>query len=412
MNQQSVHNPDRYMIDLRQIISQGKKRIGILVGAGAPVSVRVDEQGKLADDGSPLIPDVAALTKFVLEQLEEGDKAVIEKLLPELDSEPNIETILTQIRRLSQAIGSAQVHGIDGQGYHDIAGTVCEKIGERVATILPEEQNPYTELVSWIGGTQREHPVEIFTPNYDLLLEEAFERAQLPYFDGFSGSHKPFFDPTTVTENSLPARWSRLWKIHGSLGWEIENNTVIRTGERKATHLIYPDHLKYDQISRQPYSALFERLREFLTTPDSLLLCTGFSFFDAHISAVIDEALAANTHTAVLAFQFKKLEDEPYAVKIATRRPNMSVYGNDGAVISGISGRWKVGDPPSDEWIRIRETFWDASKNDGSGAFVLGDFARLTRFFAQSHATDFSSRQVEVIDVEEQSDDEVDDVKP
>lgn len=33
----SVHNPDQYMASLRQIIAQGRKRIGLLVGAGAPV---------------------------------------------------------------------------------------------------------------------------------------------------------------------------------------------------------------------------------------------------------------------------------------------------------------------------------------------------------------------------------------
>lgn len=41
----SVHNPDRYMADLRQVLSQGRKRIGLLVGAGAPLSIKVDADG-------------------------------------------------------------------------------------------------------------------------------------------------------------------------------------------------------------------------------------------------------------------------------------------------------------------------------------------------------------------------------
>ena len=184
---------------------------------------------------------------------------------------------------------------MDGVGYNAMAERICQKIGCIVASPLPKSPNPYTDLVSWIGGTHRDHPVEIFTPNYDLLLEEAFERTRLPYFDGFTGAHKPFFDPTSISDDTLPPRWSRLWKIHGSLGWHASGDVVIRTGSREATALIYPDHLKYDQITRQPYSALFERLRTFLMTPDSLLLCTGFSFLDAQITAVLDEALAANT---------------------------------------------------------------------------------------------------------------------
>lgn len=387
MTDTTLHNPDRFMVDLRQILSQGKKRIGMLLGAGAPVSVRVNAEGKLDPGGDPLIPDVARLTEIVVGDLVPEDRGVIDKLLPELGDDPNIETILTRVRRLSQAIGAAEVHGLNGTAYEGLAQRICEKIGAIVASPLPVEPNAFTELISWIGGTQRDHPIEIFTPNYDLLLEEAFERARLPYFDGFTGSHKPFFDPTSISEDSLPSRWSRIWKIHGSLGWEVKPDAIIRTGSRRATQLIYPDHLKYEQIARQPYSALFERLRDFLTTPDTILICSGFSFFDAHISAVLDEALSANTHTAVLAFQFKPLEHEELAVKLALRRPNLSVYARDGAVIFGVRGKWKLGEPPTEEWKSIRRTFWQTDA-DCESQFVLGDFARLARFFALAQATD------------------------
>lgn len=384
------------MVDLRQILSQGRKRIGLLVGAGAPVSIRLNDDGKLAPVGSPLIPDVAGLTIKVLEELVAKDRLVIDALLPELGVNPNIETILTRIRRLSQAIGKAEVHGLDGEGHRSLAERICQSIGKFVAAPLPEGPCAYTELVSWIGGTHRDHPVEIFTPNYDLLLEEAFERAKRPYFDGFTGAHRPFFDPTSISDDQISARWSRLWKIHGSLGWDIHGDSVIRTGNRDATSLIFPDHLKYDQIARQPYSALFDRLRSFLTTPDSLLICTGFSFFDAHITSVIEEALAANAHTAVLAFQYKAIEEENLAVQVALRRPNLSVYASDGAVIFGVPGRWQPGKPPTEEWATIRNTFWNnASESKGSGRFILGDFAKLSRFFASSQAFELKTEKTD-----------------
>jgi hypothetical protein len=52
----SVHNPDRVMADLRQILSRGRKRIGLLIGAGAPLSVRIDDTARIHPDGKPLIP--------------------------------------------------------------------------------------------------------------------------------------------------------------------------------------------------------------------------------------------------------------------------------------------------------------------------------------------------------------------
>lgn len=410
MTKTTIHNPDRYMGDLRQILSQGRKRIGLLIGAGAPVAVKVSPEGKLQQDGKALIPDVASLTTIVIESLKSSDKVAIETLLPELGETPNIETILTRIRRLSEAIGSAEVHGLNADDYNLLAERVCDKIGEIVAPSLPEGLNPFTELVSWIGGTHREYPIEIFTPNYDLLIEEAFERARIPYFDGFSGTHKPFFDPASISDDQLPARWSRVWKIHGSLGWEVNEDTVIRTGKRNATKLIFPDHLKYDQISRQPYSALFERLREFLNTPDSILLCTGFSFFDAHITAVLDEALAANPHTAIFAFQFSNLNEESPAVKLAIRRPNLSVYARDGAVIFGAQGKWQPGQPSSDEWTNIRNTFWHFGSADIPGNFLLGDFAKFARFLALAQASEFGQESDATAEAHAVKGDEISDI--
>jgi hypothetical protein len=389
---QTIHNPDRYMVDLRQIMSQGRKRIGLFIGAGAPTSIRVDDNGKMILGGAALIPDVAGLTSFILEKLEEKDRAVIDAIKTKLGDSANIEAILTQVRRLAQAIGSEKIHGLDGKDYDQLGERICDLIGERVGTVLPDEDNPYSELVSWIAGTQREHPVEIFTPNYDLLLEEAFERARMPYFDGFTGAHKPFFDPVSISTDVLPKRWSRLWKMHGSLGWDVKGEMIVRTGARNATKLIYPDHLKYDEIRRLPYSALFERLREFLATPDSLLICSGFSFFDSHICAVLDEGLIANTHTAVFAFQYKTIAEEVSAVNFAKQHPNLSVYARDGAVISGLSGQWQPGQLPNDEWQEIRQTFWRNATTEKPAEFLLGDFAKLTRFFALIQAQQMRSQ--------------------
>ena len=383
MQNTTIHNPDLYMADLRQILSQGRKRIGILIGAGAPTAIRVDGENHLVEEGGyPLIPDVAGLTAAVEGALSQDDGAVIEALKQELTGLINIETILTQVRKLAQAIGSASVHGLDSTGYDAIAQRICEEIGKCVNVSLPQGPNPFSEVASWISGTRRTHSIEIFTPNYDLLIEEALERARTPYFDGFSGSYRPFFDAASVSTDVLPPRWTRLWKLHGSLGWSVTNDTVVRTGSREATELIYPDHLKYDQVTRQPYSALFERLRSFLTSPDTLLLCSGFSFLDAHICAVFDESMAANSHSAIFAFQYKALLEEAAVTSMASSRPNLSVYARDGAIINGVSGRWEPGQPPNEEWEAIRQTFWNPVSESNSGEFLLGDFAKLSRFLA------------------------------
>lgn len=388
----TFHNPDRFMSDLRQILSQGRKRIGLIVGAGAPMSLRVNKAGKLVSEGGrSLMPGVEALTSQSIEGLVGQQKIAVEAIRAELGVAANIESILTRIRLLQQALGLAQVHGLDSEGYKALGAEICKKIGEVVGAPLPKERNPYTELVSWVSGTLRTHAVEIFTTNYDLLFEEAFERSRASYFDGFTGGHLPFFDPVSVASDDLPSRWSRLWKLHGSLGWALEGDSVVRGRGRSASELVYPDHLKYELTQKQPYSALFERLRQFLLTPDSILLTTGFSFRDAHICAVLDEALAMNANASVMAFQYMPLASEEPACKLAYERPNLSVYASDGAVIGGVKGTWRPGDPPKN-WEDIRATFWGARKPGEKSTFLLGDFAMLTRFCALAQATDMSAQ--------------------
>jgi SIR2-like domain len=367
------------MGSLRQIIAQGRKRIGLLVGAGGPASISTSS-------GKPLIPAIDELTQIVLAALSGGYEATLNEIKTELKT-PNIENILSHVRTLASVIGTTQVHGLDSDGYKALSESICDEIGKIANQPLPDSVTPYSEIVAWISGTDREHAVEIFTTNYDLLFEQALERARAPYFDGFTGASEPFFDPSSVANDDLPPRWTRLWKLHGSLGWKSNSrNEVIRTGEPTASHLVFPEHLKYDQTQKAPYAALFDRLRAFLMLPDTLLVTVGFSFADAHISARIDECLSANASASVFAFQFRNLDQERWACDLASRRANMSVYSPDSAMINGIVAPWLPGDPPTRDWGPIRAVFWDSLPGAIAPAFVLGDFKKFARFFASSRS--------------------------
>lgn len=389
---ESVHNPDRYMSDLRQILSQDRKRIGLLVGAGAPLAIRVDAAGKLDPAGAALIPGVDDLTARVVAALAAPEKVAADAILSDLKAQlgsgkANVEALLSKVRLLESALGKLKLNNLDSEGYAALAKSICAEIGKIVSVSLPKQRCGFNELVTWISGTQRLRPVEIFTTNYDLLFEEAFEAAPAPYFDGFSGGHLPFFDPVTVASDDLPARWSRIWKLHGSLGWEADKGKVFRRGGKNSSELVYPDHLKYDLTQKQPYASLFERLKQFLLTPDTLLLTIGFSFRDSHICAVLEECLSMNSNMSVFSFQFLPIEKEDGATTIALNHPNMSVYAADGAVINSISGKWKLGDPPKN-WEHIRSSFWGSRKTGEPPVFLLGDFVSFSRFCALSLSPD------------------------
>ncbi|MNJ24442.1 hypothetical protein D3C77_188630 [compost metagenome] len=369
----SIHNPDTYMFDFRQLVTNGRKKIGILIGAGAPVSINVGPEGQY----EPLIPNIDGLTKHVKQSLTPQLLTIFEKL-EEGSNKKDLEKILSDVRTLADIIGEHQVHGSDSGGFRELELAICSKIKQVVSKSLPEGQNPYSELISWINGINRSHGVEIFTTNYDLLCEDALERSQTPFFDGFTGSRYAFFDPASISKNDLPPRWVRLWKLHGSIGWMMrQNGQVTRVPECEISNMVYPSHIKYSQTQAAPFSSLFERLKNFIMEPDSLLITTGFSFADAHISSKISECLSANPTSAVIAFQYKKILEESYAIDLAKRTPNLSVYCRDGAIINTIDAIWKTGELPSKNWDLVRKEYLNSK-----GEFILGDFKALARFLA------------------------------
>jgi hypothetical protein len=154
--------------------------------------------------------------------------------------------------------------------------------------------------------------------------------------------------------------------------------------------LVFPEHLKYDQTQKAPYAALFDRLRAFLMTPDTLLIASGFSFADAHVAARIDECLSANPSASVFAFQFRPLDQEAHACAIGGRRANMSVYSPDKAMINGIAAPWMPGELPTRDWGAIRATYWGSRQGDGAPLFLLGRFDQLARFFAASRTAQYT----------------------
>ena len=399
---ETIHNLDQYMSDLRQILAQGKKRIGILLGAGTPVSINVSKtEGK----HEPLIPAIAGLTDAVKKALSAENGKLIESIVKSLGEGANIEEILSKVRSLSTALkGSDQKIGDYNQKhFDDAAAAICKKIGEVVDCKLPSNETPYNRLAGWIGGTDREHAVEIFTSNYDLLMEEALETAKIPFFSGFSGFHEPFFDAASIASNDdLPARWARLWKLHGSLGWGVNANGELIAGKgRDASEMIYPDHLKYDHIQKLPYTALFDRLRKFLMTPDTLLLSCGFSYGDSHVSAVINEALAANPRRQRFAFLYQELDKEIPARELALKRPNFSAYGSDKAVISCVKGKWELGkNNDNKDWQNIRASFWGARNGGRNQLFTLGDFTAFANFFALSKSDQTYAAVTPMLNVE------------
>ena len=246
-----THDPIKQIKFLSQTLSNDKKPTAFFVSAGCPLGVNMPT-GKW-----PLIPAIKELSQFVNTKLSDASKAALKysSLIEELEKDgkdiENIELTLSFVRSLKEVASGNDVRGFSKIELEKIEEEICKKIAERINVDLPEKDTPYHKFAAWISSIDREKTIEIFTTNYDLLMEQALEETSVPYFDGFIGSKNSFFDLRALEENAIPKHWTRLWKLHGSLNWYQENSDVHRSTGNKIqdqdSHLIYPSHLKYEQ---------------------------------------------------------------------------------------------------------------------------------------------------------------------
>jgi hypothetical protein len=351
----------------------------------------------IREEGKPIIPDIAGITKAIHQSFEREPKLkkILDSIATQLNKDgipdPNIELILGHIRSLRVVAGKETVRGLSAEQLDLIDKAICEHIEQIVAKVHFNENSPYHHFANWINSIERENAINVFTTNYDLLLEEALESTKTPFFDGFSGVKNAFFDLQAVEEDAIPKRWVRLWKLHGSINWfQGENGNVFRSTVAPSdsiSRLIHPSHLKYDESRRMPFLVMIDRLRAFLKSPTSLLILNGYSFGDEHLNEVIVQGLQANPSSMAFAFLFGELENYEAAIRLASKRTNLTLVAFDGGVVGGIRANWstseQMGDLPlSDKWLVNVPKESDPKEIDHTelrfGDFdVLGEFLRV-----------------------------------
>lgn len=167
------------------------------------------------------------------------------------------------------------------------------------------------------GVYERRKPVNIFTTNYDTLLEDALALNKVSYWDGFDGgavAHR-----TQKYGEPMPANGQRanLIKMHGSIDWflcnkgyvwRVRENDLYPAADRRV--LIYPQATKYVATQQDPFSTQFDLFRKSLNSSNSNILAVcGYSFGDDHINNEIEFALSKEENKTVL-LAFLECRDE------------------------------------------------------------------------------------------------------
>lgn len=192
-------------------------------------------------------------------------------------------------------------------------------------------------LLSFASRTGNRERLNIFTTNYDRLIEVGAELAGVHLMDRFVGTMMPIFRSSRLNldihynppgirgEPRYLEGVARLTKLHGSVDW-VQNGDEIRRiglpfgaddvapylnapglkGANALGLMIYPNSAKDRETAEYPYVELFRDFAAAICRPNSTLVTYGYGFGDEHINRVIHDMLTIpSTHLVVISFDDK-----------------------------------------------------------------------------------------------------------
>jgi len=211
----------------------------------------------------------------------------------------------------------------------------CERGIDVAVRTEAEASGARTLLVSFLltfasRAASRER-LNLFTTNYDRLVEYGCDLAGLRPLDRFVGALEPVFrasrlevdmhynPPGIRGEPRYLEGVVRLTKIHGSLDWRWDADALRRVSlpfgasadhpavpDRPAEGLmIYPNPAKDVETLEHPYAELFRDFSAALCRPNSALVVYGYGFGDDHVNRVLADMLTIpSTHLVVISYDW------------------------------------------------------------------------------------------------------------
>ncbi|HEY6091273.1 MAG TPA: SIR2 family protein [Gemmatimonadales bacterium] len=214
---------------------------------------------------------------------------------------PNIEAVLTllgQISALRNGPAADLVSGWaapfdGGSGEPDVLATAIRLyIVDRLTKANPKDAEYLYGLLDFQEG---DDPLDVFTMNYDRLLESMAARFGVRFTTGFGDVWDPgLFD--------VEKKWQmRVYKLHGSVDWyRVPGRSIVFQGskehyafpkEQTLEVLLYPAEGK--ESYAEPYATLMSSFTRALSKAE-FCIAIGYSFHDAHIRRTVLDRLATN----------------------------------------------------------------------------------------------------------------------
>jgi hypothetical protein len=236
----------------------------------------------------------------------------------EVELEALKEAHNTILESISNVIRCGYVEGIDGGA--DDEGTLSAPIVD-IESHLEFIDTLFNHASA--GVHERRKTVNIFTTNYDTLLEDALALNKVPYWDGFAGGAVAHRTQRYGEPAPTNGQRANLIKMHGSIDWflcdkgyvwRVRDNDCYPKADRRV--LIYPQATKYIATQQDPFSSQFDLFRKSLNSrQNNTLAVCGYSFGDDHINNEIEFALSKEENKTVLLVFLECRDDIPVCLE-------------------------------------------------------------------------------------------------
>lgn len=157
------------------------------------------------------------------------------------------------------------------------------------------------KLSPWIyllnGLKERGSFMEIFTTNYDLVIEEAGVLAGIKVQDGFdhNSNRRPIKLELSYWDNphNLSSDYAGLLtKLHGSVGWNRENGEIVSgptgfSGDHAKHCIVYPGYK--GTPTEPPFLTFHNHLRAVVHRELHAAIFIGFAFRDDYINTILSD---------------------------------------------------------------------------------------------------------------------------
>ena len=316
------------------------EHLSLLVGSGLSTAIQYLACNNADNGMGEFVPESKYADKIVKMAKESAIKAG-------RGEDPNFEDY---IRVMSELLRGLEILGVEkeidelNEELNEAIKDFTDNITAIENSIITSDKNDRERafnilvkfLLSFASRTGTRDRLNIFTTNYDRVIEVGADIAGLHMLDRFVGSMTPIFRSSRLNidmhYNPPGMRGEPRYlegvvhytKLHGSVDWISTDNNIKKIGlpfgarkidpyldapglNAQATQImIYPNATKDRETSEYPYIDLFRDFAAALCRPNNTLVTYGYSFGDDHINRIIKDMLTIpSTHLVIIAYDDK-----------------------------------------------------------------------------------------------------------